>query len=169
MFSGNTNNTSSGNNKGGCGCLSIIAIVVIGAFLWGTCDHTSPDDNAYSQKGTVEKEFSIDSPVQDDFPIEDSSKSKVVVHEHIDFQPAPRFSAQALKEAYDEGYDHGFDDGEEDGMNNDEDASYDESNPYVGKMKKSYIDGYQAGYEDGKEEGIDVYNEERDPGDEEDW
>lgn len=153
-----TKNTSSGNNNSGCGCISIIAIIVIGSFLWGTCVRTDYNNDAYTQEETVEIKSGNETPIINDLPIEDSSKSSDVFHRHINFQSAPRFSAQTLKEAYEEGYSHGFDDGEEDGMNYDEDASYDESNPYVGKMKKSYIDGYQAGYEYGKEEGIDVYN-----------
>lgn len=161
----------SSRNNGGCGCMTIIAIVGIGICLWGVANSTSNDNNdTYSSKEIIEEASSIDAPTQIELLREDSLQPYNTMHEHLNIQQAPRFSAQTVREAYDEGYDHGFDDGEEDGMNNDKDASYDESNPYVGKMKKSYIDGYQQGYEDGKEEGIDVYNEDRDPGEEEeDW
>lgn len=163
LFSGSDRSSSSGGNKGGCGCGLLILLSVVVALLVGKCSDDEASNDAL--ESNVPSSHPIERVLPSKVPMDTLSYSRGVI-----YTPAPRFSAKTIQEAYDEGYEHGYDDGEEDGMNNDEDASYDDENPYTGRVKESYIAGYQEGYEEGKEEGLDVYNEERDPGEEEeDW
>lgn len=164
LFSGSDRGSSSGGNRRGWGCGLIVLLCVVVVLVVGKCGNDEANNDAMSV-GDAPSYHPVERVLSSTVPVDTLSYSRDIV-----YTPAPRFSAKTVQEAYDEGYDHGYDDGEEDGMNNDEDASYDDENPYTGRMKESYIAGYQEGYEEGKEEGLDVYNEERDPGEEEeDW
>lgn len=158
---------SSGHGNGGCGCISVVILVIVVSFLLPKC---GGDDTEYERDAIPSEQIKHEDSAPSPEPVDDGkSQCDSPSKAFVDYQPTPRFAAKTIKAAYDEGYENGYDDGEEDGMNNDEDGSYDESNPYSGRMREAYIQGYQDGYEEGKEDGIDVYNEDRDPGDEEDW